>query len=227
MKKWYCVACLACLVTLVSTAADADCGFNKPARAKGVKTSLVRAHAPCNGGYTFPFPNSMTSTGVPACSPPAPITDADADGCALNDCTFSASTYNFAADGRCTVTITASTTDECGDAPDAPPVCFALPAKVVCEGIRDDEDKPAHTKVFGLRVVARITTDDGSALTLYDFPLISGTLHVAGGKIADTRELWSGMGNPLSPTCTQVQILRLELLDDFGMVFAASGSARR
>jgi len=218
---------VACIVSLFATPAYADCGFNKPARGKGVKTSLIRAHAPCSGGYTFPIPNTATSTAVPACTPPTPITDADADLCASNDCTFAASTYNFAADGKCTVTIAASTTDECGDAPDAPAECFALPAKVVCVGIRDNEDKPAHTKVFSLKVLARLTTDDGSAVTLADMPLVGSALHVAGGKIFDTRALWSSADAPLSPTCTQVQILRIELLDDFGLVFASSGSSRR
>jgi hypothetical protein len=171
----------ACIVSLFATSADADCGFNKPARAKGVKTSLVRAHAPCNGGYTFPFPNTVSSAGVPACRPPVPITDADAGVCAPIDCTFAASAYNFAADGKCTVTILASTTDECGDAPGAPTECFSLPAKVVCYGIRDNEDKPAHTKVFALKVLARVTTDDDAAVTLADMPLIGSALHVAGG----------------------------------------------
>jgi hypothetical protein len=71
----------------------------------------------------------------------------------------------------------------------------------------------------------RITTDDGSALTLYAIlRLYQRTLHVAGGRSL-TREPWSGMGNPLPLNCTQVQI-RLEL-DDFGMVFAVPGLARR
>jgi hypothetical protein len=71
----------------------------------------------------------------------------------------------------------------------------------------------------------RFTTDDGSPATLIDW-LEMSALHVAGGKIADYVELWSHHGVPLS-TCTQIQVLRIELLDDAGFVFATMGSSTR
>jgi len=93
-------------------------------------------------------------------------------------------------------------------------------------GIRDADDKPAHSKSFALRVPVRFTTNDGAPATVIDVPLVA-EYHVAGGKISETQELWaSDTGLPLS-TCTQVQVLGMDLLDDAGLRFATMGSSAR
>lgn len=225
MQRGRTLTSFAVLASLIAGSVHADCGFNAPARASGLKTSLVRAYAPCNGGFTFPFPNTVSSAGVPACAPPTPILDADDGDCLPANCSYAASTYSFAADGRCSVKLRQYVTDDCGDAPDAPAACLSLVARAVCTGIRDIEDKPTHSKQFSLRTLLRFTTNDGSPATLIDW-METSVLHVAGGKIADYVELWSHHGVPL-PTCTQVQVLRIELLDDVGFVFATMGSSTR
>jgi len=225
MKGFVAFACLGSVGALLASQAHADCGFNTPARAKSVKTSLVRAHAPCSGSHTFPSPNTASSAGVPACAPSTPITDADVGECLPSDCTFSTSAYSFATDGKCSVVIRQYTTDECGNGLDAPPTCFSLVASLNCQGIRDSEGKPVHSKDFVLRILARLTSNDAGPLTLVDYPL-QLAVHVAGGKIADKKEVGDQYSFPL-PACTQVQVFGIELLDDAGMIFATMGSGSR
>jgi len=228
VKRLSSLACLVSLSMFVAPAAHADCGFNSPARAKGLKTSLVRAYAPCGGGYTFAAPNTATSSGVPACGPPAPINDADPPSCVHAPCSYTSTAYTFDEDdGRCRVRIRQYVTSLCGVGPGEPAECLSLRAKVVCQGIRDADGKPAHSSGgFLLIVTVRFTTNDGTPTTVVDAPL-QRPFKVAGGKISDEIEMWGTFFGSWLSTCTQVQILDIDLLDDAGLRFASMGSSTR
>lgn len=56
------------IVFWMSGTAHSQCSFNGPGKAKGIKASLVRAHAQCGNGVTLPAPNTATMAGTPACA---------------------------------------------------------------------------------------------------------------------------------------------------------------
>ncbi|MFQ5478054.1 MAG: hypothetical protein ACE5E4_05510 [Candidatus Binatia bacterium] len=58
----------ALLLLLLADGTSAQCEFDAPAKAKGLKTSLVRAYLGCPGATGFPIPNTLTNAGVPACA---------------------------------------------------------------------------------------------------------------------------------------------------------------
>ena len=57
------------LVGFAAASAQAQCDFNGPGKAKGIKSSLIRSFAGCPS-ITFAGPNSQTGGGTPTCAPP-------------------------------------------------------------------------------------------------------------------------------------------------------------
>lgn len=53
----------------------AQCDFDAPAKARGLKSDMVRAFVPCGSGITFASPNTAAASDTPGCTPPTTYSD--------------------------------------------------------------------------------------------------------------------------------------------------------
>jgi len=209
---------LAAVVALgaYASSASAQCAFNEPAKAKGLKSSLVKNYAACPG-ITFPSDNTSTMAGVPGCATP-----------------FATSAYKFdSASGKCDLKTSHKVENPCKTG--NPVACSNLSLKVSCKGVLNpDGVTPNASAGWNLNTVARATFDDNSNgdMTVIDFPAQFSLPPASKGKLSgkfDTSTLLNdlfGEGSEL-PACTAVQLIRVAIADPSGNTFAAMGSSGR
>jgi hypothetical protein len=215
MKKTLFSLSAIAVLGLSASVASAACDFDAPFKAKGLKTDMVRAMTQC-GGTDGIAPNDQTSTGIPGCSPPVPL-----------------SSYSFGPKGKCSVKTSQKAEAPCkinGD-----PSCADINIKVSCSDILDtDGTTPANGPGWSITTLSRAVLEDSNAggdgdqLTIVNFPLQMPLEDASKGKIKAKLSANGllGTSGPL-PACTAVQILDLFIIDPAGDSFAAMGSQSR
>ncbi len=199
--------------------AHAQCAFDAPAKAKGFKTSMVRAYAGCPG-VTFAAPNTSTMAGVPGCAPP-----------------FATSEYQFDDDaGQCSVQLTQTVESPCYD--DLVPECARIRLKAQCSGVLDpDGTTPTVNADWTFNVVMRLTFDDQTRgdMTVVDFPAQFPFSQPSAGRLKLTYDSSDpcatlpclfGPSTAL-PSCMELQLLSARIVDPDGNGFAVMGSSSR
>jgi len=219
MKKLSMFLAAVALVAFTAGVSNAeDCLFNSPAKAKGIKASMVRAVASCVGSITYPGTNTTTSTGgTPGCTPP-----------------FYYSSYSFGPKGACSYSNKGKTEIPCSDGIEAE--CYNLTQSVKCKGIVDvDTVTPidgAAATGWSLQSVTRPTVNDsaaGVAITIFDFPVQSVFPCTSGcgkGKLkfkGDTNTLLAGLGLPPLGVCSTLAPQTIVVSDPDGNQFAVLG----
>jgi hypothetical protein len=214
-KALFTVAAVAALGAYASTA-SAQCDFNEPGKAKGLKSSFVKAYAACPG-ITFPATNTTTMAGVPGCAAP-----------------FALSAYKFEPlKGKCDLKTSHKVELPCSTG--NPAGCSNLSLSVKCSGVLNaDGVTPNNQAGWNLNTVARATFDDNSSgdMTVIDFPAQFALAQANAGKISGkftTNQLLTdlfGAGSEL-PVCTAVQLVRVAIADPSGNTFATMGTSGR
>lgn len=211
---------------LVANSALAQCSFDEPAKAKGLKSDLIRSYSACPG-VTFLSPNTITMAGVPGCN--------DASG---NPVPRSPFKFNDKK-GKCSVKTQAKVFSDCpvpGDPPTSTGVpCMNLTLSAKCSGITEgDGSTPISGGAWSLNTVARATFNDsaGGDMTVIDFPAQFAFATPAKGKMKlkqDTNGLLNFLFGPGSelPGCTAIEVLSLAVADPDGGIFAVMGSSGR
>ena len=211
-KALFTLATVATLGFIASTA-SAQCDFNEPFKAKGLKSDMIKAMTPCGGtaGQTI---NTASATGIPACTPPLPL-----------------SSYNFGVKGKCSVKTTHKYEAPCKW--DGSSECSDITLKLKCSDVLDPSDTPAFGSGWSLSTLARATFNDsdggGDDMTIVDFPAQFPIPDASKGKIKaklSTNELLDATGGTL-PGCSAVELLNMYLLDPNGDIFASMGSQAR
>ncbi len=218
---WITLVILTCAAMLLVLSAvirsHAQCAFDAPAKAKSIKTSLVRAYASCPGA-TFASPNTTTMAGVPGCAPPA-----------------SASLYSFDDKGSCSVSFAHSVGTPCPDG--IAPSCSVVKIVTKCRGLLDPGGAAlASGPGWTLNLLSRTTMDDdpNGDMTVVDVPVALQLPDVAKGKVKATFDVGQCVGlcpifgpsNAL-PVCAQIELVGLTIRDPDGNPFAKLGSSSR
>jgi len=211
------------LVVLAASAAHAQCAFNAPAKARGIKADMVRAYSacpriPCPGVSCFP-PNTTTMAGVPACGPPVSV-----------------SSYTFGPRGQCRLSIRHRIEVPCSTGIGVP--CSEIATKVRCKDIRDSiTGEPIADGTWSLSVIVRGTVEDSGDLTLVDSSVQllfeaprKGSLKLdaklPGPFNTPPFDLFPPSPDPWYP-CSSVEILSVAVNDPAGNTFATLGSSTR
>jgi len=202
------------LVGFTAAGASAQCDFNGPGKAKGIKSSLIRSFAGCPS-VTFPGPNSQTGGGTPTCAPP-----------------YAHSGYLFdEVKGKCDFSAKAKLEDPCAFNGTGP--CMNLSLKIGCSGVlRDDAITPVNgddDAGWALSTVSRATLNDpdNGDMTVIDFPVNVPMSIPKSGKFSaktDTNHILDLLGLPALPSCAQIEVLSLSVQDPGGNPFAVIGS---
>ncbi len=204
------------MLGLVARSAQAQCSFDEPVKAKGTKSSFVRAYAGCPS-ITFAAPNTSTMAGVPGCTPP-----------------FALSAFNFANDkSGCSFKSSHKYEDPCSDG--SPTICANLKIGAKCNGVLEaDQATPTNAPGWALNTVARATFDDNTAgdMTVIDFPAQFAFSQANDGSFkvkSSTNILLENLFGPGSalPGCTAIEIISVAIADPSGNIFAKIGSASR
>jgi hypothetical protein len=198
--------------SLVGADAFAQCAFDGPSKAKGFRTSLVRAFYGCPA-TSFPAPNSQTGTGVPACSPPYPY-----------------SIYGFDPHGSCTLKLDAKREEPCSTGFSSE--CTGLTFGVKCSGILDPGGATlTNAPGFKLSMVVRTTIDDrdNGDMTVIDFPIWIAVPPAKNGKLSVSTRLSSPLLDlgPGLPGCAELELVHATLRDPDDNPFATLGAGTR
>jgi hypothetical protein len=218
-----CVLASSLILLSLPREAHAQCAFDAPAKARSIKSSLVRANSPCPLTSTVPYPNTNTTAGVAACTPPTPR-----------------SLYTFDdTKGWCSVLVKHSVETPCPD--EIASSCSVVKITTKCAGVLDPfviPPTPTSTAGWTLNIINRATFDDESNgdMTIIDFPLTLEMPPFENGKLK-SNVLIGGpcdglLCDPFGPSiapppCTQMEILSIALRDPDGNVFATLGSSGR
>lgn len=210
------------LSVLIGTNAAAQCGFDAPNKAKGIKSSLVRAYESCPGP-TYPNANTSTAGGVPGCTPPVPI-----------------SGFKLGPKGFCSIRLAVKLKDPCSSISAFP--CLDPKVIVKCKDVRDALDTPDNSSGWRLNLVGRFTTNTEGVvgdITTLDYPFSVAFPQAKNGKLKLSVEisdfLCQGICEPFGPIsfsqalpiCTNFELLDSELLDPNGDLFATVGLSAR
>ncbi len=214
MKKFSVLIATVAIVGFAAAGAHAQCAADGPAKAKGLKTSLIRSYAACPSA-TFLAPNSSTGTGVPTCAPP-----------------FAHSAYQFDnRKGSCQFSTKAKLEDPCSDGSGVP--CSNLAIQAKCGGILDpDGVTPTNSAGWAVSTVSRATLDDpdNGDMTVIDFPIQIAFPPASKGKLkvkTDSNTLLGDLGLAALPGCAQVEVVTLAIQDPAGQPFAKMGAGTR
>lgn len=207
------LACVAA-VGLLASNADAQCSFNTPAKAKGLKADMARVFAGCGNSITYGAPNSVSDALLPTCAPVS-----------------ANSTFQFGEKGACSVKTTQKLESPCSIASHNGPDCANIFIQLKCKDIRETD---GITLVDGgpdwtLATLARATFNDVSNgdMTLIDFP-VPFVLSPEKGGIKFKQDLNSrldALGLAKLPGCATVQLINIQVADPTGALFASMGSA--
>lgn len=225
MRKLLITTIAMSLVTFGAAGAQAACDFNGPAKAKGAKDTFTRAFASCPG-ITHVSTNTVTSGGVPGCSPPIAI-----------------SSYTFGPKGQCVAKTKTVYEERCRFNPgtdEDPNSCSNVYVMAKCKDIRmADGETPIYSPGPGdgwaFSNLSRATMADESIgdLTSIDFPsqfafangAKKGALKVKGDAnqmLYDLLQLETGL-----PGCISIESVNMAFTDPDGNTFATRGSAAR
>ena len=216
-KALFTFAAVATVALFGASTASAQCAFDAPGKAKGFKSDMVRAMAPCPG-VTHAAPNTSSGTaGTPACAPVVEM-----------------SAWSFDPKGKCSVKTKQALESPCGTNPQQD--CSNLTISAKCGGILGvDGITPDSSAGWALRTFARASFNDiaNGDMTVIDFPAsFSFPEPAKKGKIklkSDTNTLLGdlfGAGSEL-PGCTSIELISVKLADPAGNLFANLGSSTR
>jgi hypothetical protein len=214
--------------------ASAQCRFNAIASAKNQVYHFVRTQMPCVGTTQNPLGDLVTSGGNPACRGVQPFERPDYPV---------ATPYQFRRDGGCRIRVKAEISQDCSKLKDSRGDSLFLAAEPCsnfrfvgrCQGLVGADGATLLDFITGFRLFAvlRISFNDGAAgdVTLYDFPIQFPFKTVRKGRMKlrqqTAERLQQGFVTPrvesALPTCTQVEILRMEILDPISGSLAAAG----
>jgi hypothetical protein len=218
MKKTLFTLAAVAALGFYASAASAQCAFDEPAKAKGIKSSMVKAMSSCPG-ITYASPNTSTMAGVPGCtSPTGPVP---------------LSLFKFDDQkGKCDIKTTHKVETPCSDATAS---CSNLTLSVKCGGVQNaDGASPNNDDGWNLNTVARATFDDNANgdMTVIDFPAQFALDQASKGKLKgkfDTNTLLNnlfGAGSAL-PACTAIELITVKIADPSGNLFATLGTSGR
>ncbi len=216
MKKIVISVAAVAALGFYASSASAQCAFDEPAKAKGIKSSLVKAMSSCPG-VTFASPNSSTMAGVPGCATPVPL-----------------SLYQFEnLKGSCSLKTSHKVEIPCSDG--SPSDCSNLTLSVKCGGVLDSDGVTPNSQAgWNLNTVARATFNDNANgdMTVIDFPAQFSLPPASGGKLKgkfDTNTLLIGLFGPGSalPACTAIELISVKIADPSGNAFASLGTSGR
>jgi len=203
------------LVGFVAASAHAQCAFDGPAKAKGIKSSLIRSFAACPS-ITFPVPNSTTGTDVPTCSPPyahSPFFFANKG----SGCSFQTSAK---LESPCTFNSTSSD-------------CMNLSLKAKCSGVLKPDNATDDSPGWKLTTVSRATLNDpdNGDMTVINFPVSftystpeDGEMEIDSSSAEALVPLVGANGAAL-PACTSIEVVDVKIKDPDGRPFARLGGA--
>lgn len=216
MKKIVISVAAVAALGFYASSASAQCAFDEPAKAKGMKLSMVKAMSSCPG-VTFAAPNTTTMAGVAGCTPPTPL-----------------SLYQFEdLKGSCSVKTTHKVEAPCSDG--SPEDCSNLQLSVKCGGVLDSDGiSPNNQSGWNLNTVARTTFNDNANgdMTIIDFPAQFALPAASGGKLKGkftTNQLLFDLFGPGSslPRCTAIEVVTVKIADPSGGLFATIGTSGR
>jgi len=215
-KSLFTIAAVTAVALFTANTASAQCDFDAPGKAKGMKSDMVRAFVPCGSGITFPSPNTATVAGTPGCVPPTPYSD-----------------FLFDAKGKCSVKSSAKLESPCSTG--TPGDCSNVTLQAKCGGITNpDGITPISGPGWKLATISRASLNDkaNGDMTVIDFPAKFDMGLAAKGKLkmkSDTHALLFslfGPGNELS-YCTNLETISVKINDPSGRNFASQGSSTR
>jgi hypothetical protein len=157
------------LLLLSAGSSHAQCAFNAPAKAKGVKLSFVRAHPSCPS-YDVPAPNTSTASDTPACTPVEPTTEFECNP--SFGCVRIVTEYTFGPRGTCSLSMKPGIAPACAGS--GTPDCMDMLIKAQCNDIRDGDGAPiSYEGGWWLIVLMRATFDDpvNGDMTTIDLPV--------------------------------------------------------
>lgn len=194
--------------------AHAQCSFDAPAKARGLKTSLARSFTSCPS-ITFPAPTTLTTAGVPACVAP-----------------LAHSPYRFGDKGKCSVKTTHLLERPCSDGSTGE--CSNLSISAKCVDIETPGMSPTNEPGWKLVAMTRWTIADaqGVDMTTVDFPIGVFFPQAKNGKLKlklGTTTVMSLLYGPGAafPGCSSVEVVRIGVHDPHGSEFATIGSSTR
>ena len=219
MKKVLFSLSAVAMLSFVASTAMATCTFNEPSKAKGLKSDMVSAMTPCGGSGGAAI-NTASSTGIPGCTPPAPL-----------------SSYLFGAKGKCSIKTSHKFEAPCKTTDFADPTCSDVVLKLSCSDIlRSDGITPVggiDDDGWSISTLARTVFEDqngaGDEMSIIDFPLQFPVPEPAKGKVkakVSANSLLIGTGG-LLPGCAAIEILSAKLVDPAGDTFAQMGTSTR
>lgn len=231
MKKMIMPIAAFALVAGYAGVASAECDFDAVGKAKGLKSSMIRAFAACPSTET-PAVNTETEGGTPACEPVTPKKD--------NLGTGQSSAYSFSPNGNCSVQTSGKIVPDCSTVEDqqgnplplAPEPCHVVFVKAKCKGIVsvDGPINAQNDAGWSLATLSRATLADNTNgdMTVIDFPVTfqfadpnNGGLSLQDNSANALIDL-VGTGAAL-PTCTQIGVVDISIKDPQGRVFATLG----
>jgi hypothetical protein len=216
---------LAVVLALSATQALAQCDFNAPGKAKGLKSAMVRSYNSCPGATLF-APNTATNAGIPACVPPTPHSDFVFDP----------------AKGSCSIKISSKIESPCSSG--VPTDCSVTIFQARCRGILEPggiepicgDCMQASGVGWNLNMVLRETRNDPSNgdMTVIDFPFQILVPPARKGSFKLKHEATCIIGfcdlfgpGSETPPCRSLQLVSMSLADPSGGTFAVLGSSTR
>ncbi len=233
------LSALALVVAYAGTAGAAGpggCQFNALAKAKGIKTSMVRAFSGCPS-TEHPVINSSSGGGTPSC---APVTVVGGAG---------GTTYQLDPQkGSCTVQTQAKIEKDCAGITDSNGNVLGLPAgpchvtyvKSQCKGImQSDGVTPINANDdagWSLATLTRTTYDEqtNGDMTVIDFPVTfsygdpkSGQIKVDSSSAEALAAILVDITGAALPTCSTLETITTTIKDPSGNTFAVMGGSTR
>ena len=210
MKKTFVTLAAVAAVGLIAQTASAQCAFNSPSKAKGMKTDMVRAFVACPSS-TLTVNADAGPGNTPACTPVTPY-----------------STFNFNDKGKCAVKIGAKAEQPCKS--DGTIDCTAVTVAPKCGGIVDASNSLTAGAGWKVNAVARATFNDRTDgdMTVIDFGAsfdLNADKGKVSGKVSVNDFLVSVFGAQSQlPVCTTLELISLKLEDPNGALFATMGA---
>lgn len=234
MKKFSIFIAAIAITTVTAGTAAAQCEFNAIERAKTNVQRYVRAQAPCIGSTQNPSSDGTTTGGTDSCSGVEVYENVVAG---------QATPYQFRRQGGCKTRATIDAVNDCSELTDKNGDNLGLDAgpcvNVKFSGkcthlVQADGVTPVHNvSGFQLFTVSRASLNDdvGGDMTVFDFPLTwpfettkNGVMKLRGETV---QRLQEGFVTPASesglPTCTQLELIALSILDPDGNILARNG----
>lgn len=212
------------------------CDFDGLAKAKGIKSSMVRLYAGCPS-TEHPTINSQTGGSTPSCQPVMPKEQDDI-----------ASGYLFdPVKGGCDVQTKGKIEADCAELTDAngDPLgvpsgpCHVTYVKSKCKGIlQADGVTPINANEdagWSLATLTRTTYNDATNgdMTVIDFPVTFSYQDPDNGKMkldSNSAQALAEFVGPASaglPTCSTLQTIKITIKDPAGLPFATMGGSTR